>query len=219
MTKRVCNYRYPQVASVRLLFFVSIHSYYRDQTHIDCLLPCHVVTYDLVTIPASDYLTPNLGSPDTSTLWHTDRYPHSRTTINTPSFPEQSYIGMPSQPLIPLLPTLAQFSNAVCQVVYLSPLVSFCFHLLTKLIAFAHCTNPFHPLCISFIQLTPFTTCYTRIPSDVLLGGWDVWAERKKGYCIINAHVNDLFHFPSTPSPPPNLNWNYYGHSLMLAWS
>ena len=38
------------------------------------------------------------GSPETSTLWHTYRYPHSRTRINTPSFPEQSYIGMPSQP-------------------------------------------------------------------------------------------------------------------------
>ena len=32
----------------------------------------------------------NVGSPDTSALWHTYRYPHSRNTINTPSFPEQS---------------------------------------------------------------------------------------------------------------------------------
>ena len=39
-----------------------------------------------------------VGSPDTSTLWHTDRYPYSRITINTLSFPEQAYIGVPSQP-------------------------------------------------------------------------------------------------------------------------
>ena len=39
-----------------------------------------------------------VGSPDTSPLWYTDRYPHSRTTINTLSFPEQSYIRLPSQP-------------------------------------------------------------------------------------------------------------------------
>ena len=32
------NYRYLQVASVRLLFFVSIHSYYRDQRRSDCRL-------------------------------------------------------------------------------------------------------------------------------------------------------------------------------------
>ena len=54
------NYRYPHVASVRLLFFVSIHSYYRDQRSIDCrLVMLYKVTYDLVAIPASDYLTPN----------------------------------------------------------------------------------------------------------------------------------------------------------------
>ena len=39
-----------------------------------------------------------VGSPETSTIWHTDRNPHLRTTINTPSFPEQSYIGITSQP-------------------------------------------------------------------------------------------------------------------------
>ena len=89
-------YRYPHVASVRLLFFVSIHSYYRDQRRSDCrLVMLYKVTYDLVAIPASDYLTPNRRQ---SRHIHTDRYPHSRTTISTPSFPEQSYIGMPSQP-------------------------------------------------------------------------------------------------------------------------
>ena len=59
MTKRVCNYQYPHIASVRLLFFVSMHSYYRDQRRIDCrLVMLYKVTYDLVAIPASDYLTP-----------------------------------------------------------------------------------------------------------------------------------------------------------------
>ena len=54
------NYRYPHVASVRLLFFVSIHSYYRDQRRSDCrLVMLYKVTYDLVATPASDYLSPN----------------------------------------------------------------------------------------------------------------------------------------------------------------
>ena len=39
-----------------------------------------------------------VDSPATFTLCHTDRFPHSRTTINAPSFPEPSYTGMPSQP-------------------------------------------------------------------------------------------------------------------------
>ena len=92
------NYQYPHVASVRLSSFVSIHKYYRDQRRVDCRLMLYKITYDLVAIPASDCLTPNRRQ---SRHIHTQAYrqnPHSRTTINTPSFPEQSYIGMPPPP-------------------------------------------------------------------------------------------------------------------------
>ena len=93
------KYQYPHVASMRLLFFVSIHSYYRDQRHIDCRLMLCKVTYDLVAIPDSDYLTPNRRQ---SRHIHTLAYSQIPTLKNydknTPSFPEQSYIGMPSQP-------------------------------------------------------------------------------------------------------------------------
>ena len=122
MTKRVCNYRYQHVASVRLLLFVSIHSYYRGQRRIDCRL---VMLYKVLSQSQPPIISlQTVGSPDTSTLWYTDRHPHSRTTINTPSFPEQSYIGISSQPAIPQIFNLAHFSNFVCQVVHLSPKVS-----------------------------------------------------------------------------------------------
>ena len=112
------NYQYPHVASVRMLFFVSIHSYYRDQRRIDCRLTFYKVTYDLVAIPASDYLTSNhrqsrhihtLAYRQIPTLKNYDKYTFfPRTIIHWNALPA----------FIPLLPTLAQFSNVVCQVVY-----------------------------------------------------------------------------------------------------
>ena len=115
------NYQYPHVASVRLLFFVSIHSHYRDQRRIDCRLMLYKVTYDLVAIPASDYLTPTrrqsrhihtLAYRQIPTFKSYDKYTFfPRTIIHWNALPA----------FIPLLPTLAQFSNVVCQVVHLSP--------------------------------------------------------------------------------------------------
>ena len=116
------NYRYPHVASVRLLFFVSIHSYYIDQRRIDCrLVMLYKVTYDLVAIPASDYPTPNrrqsrnihiLAYRQIPTHKYYDKYTFfPRTIIHWNALPA----------FIPLLPALAQFSNAVCLVVHLSP--------------------------------------------------------------------------------------------------
>ena len=115
------NYRYPYVTSVRLLFFVSIHSYYRDQRRSDChLVMLYKVTYDLVAILASDYLTPNrrqsrhihtLAYRQIPTLKNYDKYTFfPRTIIHWNALPA----------FIPLLPTLVQFSNAVGQVVHLS---------------------------------------------------------------------------------------------------
>ena len=115
------NYRYPQVASVRLLFFVSIHSYYRDQRHSDCrLVILYKVTYDRVAIPASDYLTSTVGSPDISTLAYR-QIPTLKNYDKYTFFPRTIIHWNALPAFIPLLPTLAQFSNAVCQVVHLSP--------------------------------------------------------------------------------------------------
>ena len=108
--------------SVRLLFFVSIHSYYRDQRRIDYrLVVLYKVTYDLVAIPVSYYPTPyrrqyrniyTLAYRQIPTLKNYDKYTFfPRTIIHWNALPA----------FIPLLPTLAQFSNAVCQVVHLSP--------------------------------------------------------------------------------------------------
>ena len=125
VTKSVCNYQYPHVALVRLLFFVSIHSYYRDQRRIDChLVMLYKVTYDLVAIPVSDYLTPNRGQ---SRHIHSLAYRQIPTlkNHNKYTFFPRTIIHWNALPaFIPLLPTLAQFSNAVCQLVHLSPLVS-----------------------------------------------------------------------------------------------
>ena len=117
------NSQYPHVASVRLssLFPYTAITEIRDASTVALCYTRSPMNLSQSQPPIVSHQT--VGSPDTSTLWHTDRYPHSRTTINTPSFPEQSYIGMPPPPpdFIPLLPTLAQFSNVVCQVVRLSP--------------------------------------------------------------------------------------------------
>ena len=83
-------------------------------------------------------------------------------------FLEQSYIRMHSQPsyLCFLVPTLAQFSNAVYQVLsaFVPRNIRFCFNLLTKLTPFSHCTNSFHPLCTSFIPVNPFQHLLYRNP-------------------------------------------------------
>ena len=115
------NYRYPHVALVRLLFFVSIHSYYRDQRRIDCrLVMLYKVTYDLVAILASDYLTPNRRQ---------SRHIHTLAYRQVPTLNYDKYTFFPRSVIhwnalpafIPLLPNLAQFSKAMCQVVHLSP--------------------------------------------------------------------------------------------------
>ena len=114
------NYRYPHVASVRPLFFVSIHSYYRDQRRIDCRLDMlYKVTYDLVAVPASVYLTPNRRQ---SRYIHTQAYRQIPTLKNSDkyTFVPRTIIHRNALPaFIPLHSTLAQLSKAVCQVVHL----------------------------------------------------------------------------------------------------
>ena len=121
------NYQYPHVASVRLssLFpytAITEISYYRDQRRIDYCLMLYKITYDLVAIPAFDCLTPNhrqsrhihtLAYRQIPTLKNYDKYTFFPRTI--------IHWNAPPPVFIPLLPTLAQFSNVVCQVVHLSP--------------------------------------------------------------------------------------------------
>ena len=120
--KRVCNYRCPHVASVRLLFFVSIHSYYRDQRRIDCrLVMLYKVTYDLVAIPASNYLTPNRRQSRHIYSLAYRQIPSLKNYAKYTFFPRTIIHWNALSAFIPLLPTVTQFSNAVCQVVHLSP--------------------------------------------------------------------------------------------------
>ena len=93
-----------------------------DQRRIDSrLLMMYKVTYDLVAIPAPEYLVRNtrqsrhihsLAYRQIHTLKDYYRYTFfPRTIIHWNSLPAY----------IPVLPTLAQFSNAVCQVIHVSP--------------------------------------------------------------------------------------------------
>ena len=186
------NYRYPQVASVRLLFFVSIHSYYRDQRRSDCrLVMLYKVTYDRVAIPASDYLTTTVGSPNISTLAYR-QIPTLKSYDKYTFFPRTIIHWNALPAFIPLLPTLAQFSNAVCQVVHLPPKYQICFYLLTKLIFFFALYKLISPTLHIFYSINPLHHLLYRNPIWCPPRKLDVLAERKKDNCIINAHVSNL---------------------------
>ena len=93
-----------------------------DQRRIDSrLLMMYKVTYDLVAIPAPEYLNRNtrqsrhihsLAYRQIHTLKDYYRYTFSPSTII-------HWNALPAY--IPVLPTLAQFSTAVCQVIHVSP--------------------------------------------------------------------------------------------------
>ena len=95
-----------------------------DQRRIDSRpVMMYKVTYDLVAIPASDYLVRNtrasqhilvlsLAYRHIQTLKYYYRFTFfSRTIIHWNALPAN----------IPTLPTLAQFSGAVCRVIHVSP--------------------------------------------------------------------------------------------------
>ena len=96
-----------------------------EQRRIDSRLTrMYKITYDLVTIPAADYLIPNtrqsrhnrqLAYRQIRTLKDYYKYTFfSRTTVHWNALPFY----------IPVLPTVAQFSHVVCQVVHVSPQIS-----------------------------------------------------------------------------------------------
>ena len=118
------NYQYPHVASVRLssLFPYTAITEIRDASTVALCYTRSPMTLSQSQPPIVSYQI--IGSPDTSTLAYRqiptlknyDKYTFFPRTIihwNAPPPPPPVFI--------PLLPTLAQFSNVVCQVVHLSP--------------------------------------------------------------------------------------------------
>ena len=114
-----CDYRYTSSVSAMLR---DLNWRTLDQRRIDRrLVLLYKVTYDLVAIPASDYLIRNtrlssrihpLAYQDITTL--KDYYKYTffpRTIIHWNALPHH----------IPIVPTLAQLSTAVCQVVHSVP--------------------------------------------------------------------------------------------------
>ena len=93
-----------------------------EQGHIDSRLTLmYKITYDLVAIPAADYLIPNTRQ---------SRHNHLRAYRQIPTLKDYyMYTFFPCTIVhwnalpfyIPALPTVAQFSHAVCQVVHVSP--------------------------------------------------------------------------------------------------
>ena len=116
------NYRYPHVAWVRLLFFVSIQSSITEiRDAVTVALSCCTrspMTLSQSQPPIISHQT--VGSPDTSTLAYR-QIPTLKNYDKYTFFPRTIIHWNALPAVIPLLPTLAQFNNAVCQVVHLSP--------------------------------------------------------------------------------------------------
>ena len=80
------------------------------------------VTYDLVSIPASEYLIPNRRESKFIHPLAFKQNPPLQTTTNTAFIFPRTILHWNDLPTcIVLLPTLAQFSHAVCKVVHVSP--------------------------------------------------------------------------------------------------
>ena len=92
------------------------------QRRIDTrLIMLYKITYDLVAIPLTGYLTPNRRQ---SKFIHPLAYRQISTTTNycKYSFFPRTAVHWNALPIsIVMLPTVAQFSHAVCQVVHVSP--------------------------------------------------------------------------------------------------
>ena len=96
-----------------------------EQRRIDSRLTLvYKIIYDLVAIPAADYLIPNTRQ---------SRHNHQLAYRQIPTLKDYyKFIFFPrvivqwnALPIcIPVLRTVAQFSNAVCQVVHVSPQIS-----------------------------------------------------------------------------------------------
>ena len=93
-----------------------------EQRRIDSRLTLmYKITYDLVAIPAADYLIPNTRQSRHNHLQAYRQIPTIKDYYKYTFFP-RTIVHWNALPFyIPVLPTVAQFSHAVCQVVHVSP--------------------------------------------------------------------------------------------------
>ena len=93
-----------------------------EQRRIDSRLTLmYKITYDLVAIPAADYLIPNTRQSRHNHLLAYKKIPILKDYCKYTFFP-RTIVHWNAFPFyIPVLPIVAQFSHAVCQVVHVSP--------------------------------------------------------------------------------------------------
>ena len=93
-----------------------------EQRRIDSRLTLmYKITYVLVAIPAADYLIPNTRQSRHSHQLAYMQIPKLNDYYKFTFFP-RTIVHWNALPFyIPVLPTVAQFSHAVCQVVHVSP--------------------------------------------------------------------------------------------------
>ena len=93
-----------------------------EQRRIDSRLTLtYKITYDLVAIPAADYLIPNTRQSRHNHQLAYRQIPTLKGYYKYTFFP-RTIVHWNALPFfIPVLPTVAQFSHAVCQVVHVSP--------------------------------------------------------------------------------------------------
>ena len=136
-----------------------------EQRRIDSRLTLmYKITYDLLAIPAADYVIPDTRQSRHNTLLAYRQIPTHNDYYKYTFFPRIIVHLNALLLYIPVLPTVAQFSYAVCQVVHVSPWISEV--LLTIL------TPPFHlytflnylSLLFNYPALSPLCTC---IPNPV----------------------------------------------------
>ena len=112
---------YLQTSSVTKML-ENLHWRSPEQRRIDCrLVIMYNDTYDLVAIPASEYLIPYRRESKCIHSLACKQIPTSTNYYKCSFFPRtiKHWNALPT--CIVLLPTLAQFSHAVCQVVHVSP--------------------------------------------------------------------------------------------------
>ena len=120
------------------------------------------ITYDLVAIPAADYLIPNTMQSRHNHQLAYRQIPTLKDYYKYTFFPRTMVHWNALTFYIPVLPTVAQFNHAVCQVVHVSHSLVY-FFLTIHLFYSAKPPSPGPPP-------PPFALVY-RTPSDVLYGG------------------------------------------------
>ena len=93
-----------------------------EQWRIDSRLTLmYKITYDLVAIAAADYLIPNARQSRHNHLLAYRQIPTLKDYYKYTFFPRTIVHWKALSFYIPVLPTVAQFRHAVCQVVHVSP--------------------------------------------------------------------------------------------------